>query len=118
MGEITISQISITVSMVVGIVTGVGILHAQLKKWMSGLFKDEMENIEQKLDDLDAKISRVDEESCKNYLTGEITRIEDGYNLGDVEAERFWEQYEHYVEIGGNSYIKRKVEQLKEAGQL
>ena len=57
---------SSTISMVVGIVTGVGILHAKLKKWMAGLFKDEMENIEDKLDALNKQITIVDTETCKN----------------------------------------------------
>ena len=104
--------------MVVGIVTGVGILHAQLKKWMTNLFKDEMENIEDKLDALNRQITTVDIEACKNYLTAQITRVEDGYPMNEIEAERFWEQYEHYTGIGGNSYISRKVEQLKTGGKI
>ena len=71
------------------------------------------------MDKLESKMSVVDMESCKNYLTDHLSRMDSGYYpLSDIEKERFWEQYEHYKNIGGNSYIRRRVEQLQEDGKL
>ena len=48
----------------------------------------------------------------------QLTVSEQDEPIDEIERERFWEQYEHYVKCGGNSYIQRKVENLKQAGKL
>ena len=36
----------------------------------------------------------------------------------DAEKQRFWEEYEHYISAGGNSYIKEWVDRLKKKGLI
>ena len=125
MEQITLGQVALGITFLVGLITGITFLHKQMRTGMKTLLKDEFERLDGKFKDLNAKIAeidqrldKVDQESCKNFLVGRLAEIEKGSPLGDVETERFWEQYQHYVESGGNSYIKRKVEQLKEDGKL
>lgn len=118
MSQITLGQIGLAVTFLVGLITGIGYLHTQMKTWMTELLKDQLNSISSKLDGLEKKIDDVDLESCKNYLVTFISKIEKGSEVDEIEKERFWEQYQHYEKIGGNSYIKRKVEQLKADGKL
>ena len=64
------------------------------------------------------EVKEVDMNACKNFLVRSLGDIEKGVPLDEIEKERLWEQYEHYQKIGGNSYIKRKVEHLQEQGKL
>ena len=36
----------------------------------------------------------------------------------EIETERFYDSYQKYTELGGNSYIKGKVDRLKNEGKL
>ena len=38
--------------------------------------------------------------------------------LTEIETERFYDSYQKYTEPGGNSYIKGKVDRLKNEGKL
>ena len=49
---------------------------------------------------------------------GRISELKSGKKLDDVQVERFVEQYDHYLKMGGNSYIKLEVEKLKQAGKI
>lgn len=118
MESITLGQISVTVAFLVGLISGIGYLMAQMKKWVSKAFKEEFEPINKKIDTLQDRIDQVDMESCKNYLVGFLADVEQDQLIDEIEKERFWEQYQHYEKMGGNSYIHRKVEQLKTEHKL
>lgn len=64
------------------------------------------------------QIESVDRENCKNFLVTFLAETERGQEHDQIELERFHEQFEHYKAIGGNSYIKAKVEKLQKAGKL
>lgn len=55
---------------------------------------------------------------CTNYIVRFLSDIEHGENLDDVEWQRFWENYETYIELGGNSYIRDKVEKLRKQQKI
>ncbi len=57
-------------------------------------------------------------DNAKNYLVPFLSKVERGEPVDEIELERFHEQFEHYRQIGGNSYIKAKVEKLQKAGKL
>ena len=52
MGNITLEQISMVITFLVGLVTGIGYLHKQTKKWISRTLKDEFEPVSKKIDNL------------------------------------------------------------------
>ena len=118
MENITLEQIGIAVAFVVGLATGIGYLHKMIKGLLATSFKDEIKVLENKIDKFGDQLGEVDMATCKNFLVARISEVERGIPLNDVEEERFWEQYQHYRSIGGNTYIQRKVEQLKAEGKI
>lgn len=118
MEHITIGQIAEAVALLVGLIGGLTFLHVQLKKWVSDLLKDEFKEVNKKLDAVTAGLDEVDLENCKNFLVVILADIEKGNPLDEIEKERFWEEYGHYIDKGGNSYIKTKVERLKAEHKL
>lgn len=71
-----------------------------------------------KQDDLKEEIKQIQLDNCKNYLVQAIAKVESGQDLSPVEKERYWENYDTYVKLGGNSYIHSETERLKEGGRL
>lgn len=71
-----------------------------------------------KQDDIKEEIKQLKLDNCKNYLVQAIAKVESGQNLTPVEKERYFENYDTYVKLGGNSYIHSETERLKEEGRL
>ena len=118
MENITIGQISLAVAFLGGLISGIGYLHKQLKIWIADSLKDQLNEINGKIDGLGGQIDAVDMNATKNFLVARLADIEQGHPLNEIEAERFWEEFEHYHNIGGNSYIDMKVDKLKSMGKL
>lgn len=57
-------------------------------------------------------------DNAKNYLVPFLSKIERGEPVDEIELERFHEEFTFYVDHGGNSYIKSRVDKLKQAGKL
>ena len=118
MEEITLGQIGLAVSFVVGLIGGLSFLHKHLKDWLSSSLEGQFSELKYEVQKISDHVNAVDVEACKNYLVRMLADIESGCSISEIEMSRFWEQYQHYEHIGGNSYIHRKVEQLKEDGKL
>ena len=118
MENITIGYIIGGVVLLAGFIAGVRELKKSVKDWITNLLKEPFDNLSAKLSTLQEKIDDVDISTCKNFLVARLAEIERGHQLDEIETERFWEQYEHYLAIGGNTYIKRKVEQFKSEGKI
>lgn len=118
MNAITVKDISLGLTLIVGLLTSTTYINKTLKEWISKMFNEKVEPFNTKLNELDEKITKVDLDTCKNYLSRCLADFEKGNQLSDVELERFWEQYEHYIENGGNSYIKHRVEKLQQENKL
>lgn len=74
--------------------------------------------VEKLLEPIQKRLDAVDLENCKNYLVTFLAGVERGQGHDEIELERFHEQLGHYQQIGGNSYIKSKVEKLQKEGKL
>lgn len=118
MQNITLGQIATAVAFFVALITGVGYLLKQVKTGIQSALKTEFKPINDKLSSIEARLDSVDMESTKNYLVSVISDVDKGIAMGEVEKERFYEQYQHYTKIGGNSYIKKKVDQLEKEGRI
>lgn len=57
-------------------------------------------------------------DNAKNYLVPFLSKVERGEPIDEIELERFHEEYAFYVEHGGNSYVKSRVDKLKQAEKL
>ena len=111
MEEITLGQISAAVLFLVALGGGVVVL----VKWIRGVIVKVMQ---EELEPMKKQLMAVDLENCKNYLVMYLASVDRGEKKDPIEEERFYEEFEHYCKIGGNSYIKTKVEQLKAAGKI
>lgn len=125
MENITLGQIAVALSFVVGLITSILYLKKHLKEWVFSAVKEQFDALGKEIgevrDDNKVTVERlkvVDLESTKNYLVYYLSKIERGEKTEEIEKERFWEQFGHYTKAGGNSYIKQKVEQLKREGKL
>ncbi len=118
MSELTIGQISIAISLIVGIISGAGFISQNTKKWIKSAMQEQMTELDTKISSINTRLDAVDLESTKNYLVTFLSNREKGLATDEIEKERFWEQYQHYKKLGGNSYIERKVEELKSLGLI
>ena len=118
LGSLTVNDISALIVFLVGLIGGIGYLHKTLKDWLEKLLSDEFKALTTKINELEDKIDKVDMETCKNFLVRFLADVENGAVILDSERQRFWEEYEHYIINGGNSYIKEWVEKLKKKGLL
>ena len=59
------------------------------------------------------KIDNLDVNQCKNFLVTFLKSVEKGEVMDDVEIQRAYEVYDHYIkDLNGNSYIHDKWEKL------
>lgn len=118
MGSITIQDLSVALSFFAGIIVSGGIIGKWMKSWLEKIFEKQMDTFKDEIEEITTRLDRVDIEACKNFLVRCLSDVERGEPMAETEKERFYEQYEHYVSSGGNSYIKQKVEHLKQEGKL
>ena len=123
--DITIGQILVCITVIGGVFAGVSKVKKafdNFKKtingWVTEELKPEFVLIHKRLDDIEKRSERQDLENVKNYLVLFLADIERNEKPDDVEILRFEEQYEYYTKKGGNSYIKKKYNKLKEEGKL
>lgn len=114
----TLKDISIGLGLIVGILSSTAYLNKSLKTWIGKQFDEKIAPVEESISEVKEKVSRVEMESCKNYLSRCLADFDRDEQLSESEKERFWENYEHYLKCGGNSYIKHKVEKLVSEGKL
>ena len=75
-----------------------------------------VKSVEKMIDKLFAKLEReltvLSINQCKNYLVDFLYDLEDNVPKTDYQYRRAYEMYDHYLKLGGNSYIKDKWEKL------
>lgn len=118
MEQITIGQIEAWAVFILGLGGAVAGIITGVKKALRALFKEQMESIGQRLDQQEAQIKKIDLENCKNFLVSYLAKVEHEGPADEIETQRFWEEYEHYTQSGGNSYIRQKVDKMRTAGKL
>lgn len=111
MEQITLGQVAVAVAFLVGLISGFAFLFDRMKKWLKLAFRDDFERLEKRMDSIEL-------EACKNFLVRSFAELEHGGTLDEVNVQRVYECYESYIARGGNSYIKRKMEQLQSEGKL
>lgn len=107
MENITLGNIATIVAFLVALIGGVEFLLARFNT----LFDNKLKPINKRLNEIELS-------SDKNFIVRFLADIEQGNQVDDVEKERFYEIYERYKELGGNSYVAHKVEKLEKEGKL
>ena len=118
MEQITLGQIGLAVTFIVGLIGGISYIKKHVQAWINDTLKVQFASIDAKIQHLDDKMEGIDVATCKNFLVARLAEIEKGIPMDEIEKERFWEQYEHYSKHGGNSYIKNKLDELQEKGLI
>lgn len=119
MDNITLADIGTWIGFLAALIGSCAGIYAWIKKSLKSLFRTQTADIHVQMDEQKAMITRVDTENCKNFLVSFLSRCDKpNCTIDEIEKERFWEQYEHYLSLGGNSYIKNKVETLCKKGVL
>ena len=118
MGNITFGQAAEWLSLIAAVLVASGVIYKKIKEGIAKMLESEFGALNNKLDALSSRIDTVDNETTKNFLVARLSELDRGMTMNEVEKERFWEQYDHYTEKGGNSYIKRKVDELEQEGRL
>ncbi len=127
--RIAVEDITTFISVIAGVITGLGIiakfLDNMMKKWVTSL----VDPINKKIEDYNSEMIRlleknsqeirnVDLSQCKNFISRYLADMERGQDLTEIEYERFNDILGHYDGIGGNSYVHRKIDKLKDQGKL
>lgn len=107
MENITIGQITTIIVGVVALISGVEFLLIRFNK----LF-------DTKLAPINTRLNQIELSSDKNFIVRFLADIEQGNQVDEVEKQRFYEIYQRYRELGGNSYVSHKVEKLQKEGKL
>ncbi len=118
MDGITLGEIASWVGLIVGIIGGVGVIYKLIDSAFSKALKRELEPMSDKLDKLEKRHDLSDREHAKNYIVRFLADVEQGEPIDQDELHCFWDNYELYKSMGGNSYIHDKVEKLKAQGKL
>ena len=118
MEQITLGQIAMAVTMIAGLITGGTIIFKSLKKMLDSILNEKFNAIDMRLDELNAALEDRKKNACMNYLVVYLNDVANGQAKDEVAVKRFWELYDYYTMHGGNSYIREKVNKLKEKNLL
>lgn len=117
MDTLTLGQISITLAFIVGLWISVETLSKKISTLNEKALTDALKPTNDKLDKLSKKMDDVDLNSTKNFLVSSFLDVEMGH-VDEVTISRIYEQYEHYIKLGGNSYIKDRFDKLKKNNKI
>lgn len=106
--QITVADIA---SFIIGLVAFVKAVEYIVK----GLSDNFLNNVRKSIEPISRRLDKIDKEQCKNYL---IQCFHESRELSEFEKQRVHEVYQHYRELGGNSYIKEEFEKMQDEGKL
>ena len=118
MESVTIGQAAATLAFILALIAGIQSLKKSIKCWLDAALKDQFAELEKTQKSILKRLDSVDIENCKNYLVTFLAEVGRGEMKDETETQRFWEEFEHYQNLGGNSYIKNKVAELKSKNRL
>ena len=119
MENITLGQIAVAAAFFVAL----GVSYKKLKEWtidaIKAAVKEELGELSDEISSLRTELEKEDKEKTKNFLVASLNEIENGETWSDVKKQRFYEQYDHYVnDLHGNTYIKKAVEVHEAEGKI
>lgn len=117
--DLTLEQLSVIIVFILGLIVGIRQLKKEIKDAIAESLKDEFDKITGKLEDLQESINDIDVQVTKNFLVRYLADVEREDVIFDAEKQRFWEEYDHYIDdLGENSFIKEWVKELEKSGKL
>ncbi len=118
MGKMTLEWIYDNIVFLVALCGGCYAIYRGVKRGIKKLLEEEFEALNKRIDSIESQTKSIDMETTKNFLVRFLADVEKGGMMTEIETERFWEQYEHYLKMDGNSYVKEWVAKLQKKGWL
>ncbi len=129
MQDITLGAAGETILWIVAIIGGLAGLYRFLKSAIKKILQEEFKTINKSIADLSNNVTESDKaladkidalnmQTCKNFITRYLSDVERGVAVGEIEKERFAEEWDYYVNHDGNSYIKAWYKRLESKGFL
>ncbi len=104
--SIIIISIATLLNAISTIINFVGKAKKPVDKIVDKKFKDALEPINEKLDNMNRDIKKLDKNQCMNYLVEFIEDSKNGIPKDDIQKKRASEVFDHYtLDLHGNSYI-------------
>lgn len=127
--QITLGQVGLCLTFILGIIGGISKFKTILENWttkqvkpliegMNTSFKKEIDDLRSEVNELKKQVDRQDMENVKNYLVLFLSDLDRNAKPNEIELARFDEEMKYYESKGGNSYIHRTYERLKQEGKL
>jgi len=116
MEQWTLGAIAVGLAFLITLVGSIKKVISEVTLSIGKVVQNEMKPLENKIDALSKKIDAVDLDGTKNFLVSKIGEIERGEHIDEITRQRVYEEYEHYIKAGGNSYIHTRFEELKKKG--
>lgn len=105
----------ITVADIVGFIIGLVAFAKAVEYIVSVLSSNFLNTVRKSIEPISRRLDDIDKEQCKNYL---INCFHEDRELSEFEKQRVHEVYQHYRELGGNSYIKEEFERMQDEGKF
>ncbi len=118
METITLGDIAATLAFIAALGGSIVSIVAAIKKVLKKLLDAQLATIIDRLNKTDERIERIDSDNCKNFLVQTLSAAERGEKLTTEERMRLSEEFQHYTDNGGNSYIKDWHSRLHDAGKI
>lgn len=113
--NITLGQISAFLGLIAGLIASVSAIILFLQKSLKKVIKNELEPMSIQIEKINSNVNGLDVSQCKNFLVRFLADVEQGNKLDEVEKERAYEIYDHYInDLKQNSYIHKRWEELVE----
>lgn len=114
----TVGQILGTVTAIAGGLTALGVISKKAGSAITQWLQAQLIPINRKLSELSQQTTKNDKNRAMDFIVIFLANVEQGTIVDEEEKKRFWENYDLYTSLGGNSYIHSKVERLKKEGKI
>lgn len=118
MEDWTVGQIIGTLTLIAGGLTALGVITKKACGMIAKYLQAQLAPINTKLDKLSHQTTENDKNRAMDFIVRFLADVEQGATIDAEEKRRFYENYDLYVSLGGNSYIHSKVERLQKEGKL
>ena len=114
----TVGQILATLTAIAGGLTALGVIMKKAGGAITKWLQLQLAPINTKLIELSDQTTENDKNRAMDFIVRFLADVEQGATIDEEEKKRFWENYDLYISLGGNSYIHSKVERLKKEGKI
>lgn len=100
------------VGLIAGLITGLTTICLFCKKLINKGFEPVYKKIDEQNTKVNKRLDKLDMNQCRNFLVSFLSDVEANEQINEIRIKRAYEMYDHYCELGGNSYIHDKWEKL------